>query len=104
MARRPRRREPVDETDSPFGSRPDDSRPATALRAYRCAVYGLVPLAGLLLGPAAIVLALRAWREGRRDPEVRGDGYVVAALVLGTVTLLCHGLGLALMVMGLTTP
>jgi hypothetical protein len=96
MARRPRRREPADENDSPFGR-----RPTPALRAYRCAVYSLIPLAGLLLGPAAIVLAALAWRAGRRDPEARGNGYVVIALVLGAVTLLCNGLGLALMVRGL---
>jgi hypothetical protein len=101
MARRPRRREPADENDSPFGRRSDDARPTPALRAYRCAVYSLIPLAGLLLGPAAIILAVLAWRAGRRDPEAKGNGYVVIALVLGAVTLLCNGLGLALMVRGL---
>src|SRR5690348_13302746 len=77
MARRPRRREPADENDSPFARRPDDARPAAALRAYRCAVYSLIPLAGLLLGPAAIVLAALAWRAGRREPDARANGYVV---------------------------
>jgi hypothetical protein len=103
-ARRSRRREPADDNDSPFGRRPDDERPSVALRAYRCAVYSLIPLAGLVLGPAAIVLAVRAWREGRRDPAARANGYVAIALGLGAVTLLCNGLGLALMVKGLTSP
>src|SRR5690242_752990 len=87
--RKPRRREPAEEIDSPFGRRAD-SRQGTALRAYRCGVFGLIPLAGLLLGPAAVVLALIAWREGLRDPAARANGYVVAALVLGLATLLCH--------------
>jgi hypothetical protein len=99
VGRKPRRREPVEEIDSPFGRRPD-SRQAAALRAYRCSVFSLIPLAGLLLGPAAIVLALLAWRQGRRDPAAGGTGYVVAALVLGTATLLCNAAGVALMVMG----
>jgi hypothetical protein len=98
-ARKARRRDPGDDTDTPFAYRPD-SPLAPAFRAYRCAVYSLIPLAGLLLGPLAVVLALLAWREGRRDPEARGNGYVVAALVLGFATLLCNGAGVALMVIG----
>jgi hypothetical protein len=96
-ARKPRRRDAGEDIDSPFAMRPD-SPLAPAARAYRCAVYSLIPLAGLLLGPLAIVLALRAWREGRRDEEARGSGYVVAALALGLATMLCNGAGVALMV------
>jgi hypothetical protein len=101
-ARKPRRREPVEEIDSAFGARADSPQ-AAALRAFRCGVYSLIPLAGLLLGPVAIVLAVLAWREGRRDPAAKGTGYVVGALVLGLAALLCNGAGLALMVLGLTT-
>jgi len=73
--RKPRRRDPIDDTDTPFGKRPD-SRPA---------------------------VALRAWREGRRDPAARGNGHVMAALVLGSAELLCNVVGLALMVVGWTS-
>jgi hypothetical protein len=100
--RKPRRREPVEEIDSPFGRRAD-SRQAGALRAYRCGIFSLIPVAGLLLGPAALVLAVMAWREGRRDPAAKGNGYVLAALVLGGVTLLCNAAGLVLIVMGLAS-
>jgi hypothetical protein len=98
-ARKARRRDPGDDADSPFAMRPD-SPLALAARAYRCAVYSLIPVAGLLLGPLAVFLALLAWREGRRDPEARGNGYVVAALALGLAALLCNGAGVALMVIG----
>jgi len=101
MGRKARRREPVEEIDSPFARR-TDSRQARALRAYRCGVFSLIPVAGLLLGPAALVLAVMAWREGRRDPAAKGNGYVLAALVLGGATLLCNAAGLTLIVMGLT--
>jgi hypothetical protein len=100
--RKSRRREPVEEIETPFGPR-TDSRQAGALRAYRCGVFSLIPLAGLVLGPAAIVLAVMAWREGRRDPAAKGNGYVVAALALGLATLLCNAAGLALMAMGLSS-
>ena len=98
--RKSRRREPVEEIDSPFGRR-TDARQAAALRAYRCGVFSLIPLAGLLLGPAAVVLALVAWRQGLRDPAAKGNGYVVAALVLGLAALLCNAAGVVLIVLGL---
>jgi hypothetical protein len=98
-ARKPRRRDPADDVETPFAIRPD-SPLAPAARAYRCAVYSLIPVAGLLLGPVAVVLAIRAWREGRRDPEARGNGYVLAALGLGLLAALCNGVGVALMVIG----
>jgi hypothetical protein len=99
--RKARSRESVEEGDGPFGRRAD-ARPATGFRAFRCAVWGLIPLAGLLLGPVAVVLAVVAWRQGRRDSAAKGNGYVAAALVLGLLEVLCNCLGVALMVMGLT--
>jgi len=101
VTKKSRRRDAVEDPDPPFGKRVDP-RQAAALRAYRCGIYSLIPLAGLLLGPAAIVLAIRAWREGRRDPERQAPVYVVGALVLGLTTLLCNGAGVALMVIGLS--
>jgi hypothetical protein len=100
--RKPRRREALNDSDIPLGQGAN-ARPTTAVRAFRCAVYGLIPLVGLVLGPVAIVLALLAWREGRRHPSVGGSGHVLGALVLGSAELLCNGLGVALMVLGWTT-
>lgn len=102
VTRKPRRREAAEETDAPFDKRPDSPQ-ATALRAYRCGVYSLIPLAGLLLGPVAVVLAVMAWREGRRDPAAKGESYVAGALVLGLAALLCNAVGVALMVLALTS-
>jgi hypothetical protein len=99
-AKKPRRRDTPDEADTPFGKR-TDARAATALTAYRYAVLSLIPLAGLVLGPVAIVLAVLAWRQARRDPAVKSGSYAVVALLLGTATLIANGVGLALMVMGL---
>jgi hypothetical protein len=99
--RKSRRREPTDDSDSPFGDR-GDAGPGLALSAYRCGVYSLIPVAGLVLGPIAIVLALLAWREGRRDPDARGNGHVPIALTLGLMTLIFNAAGVALMAMALT--
>src|SRR5262245_31725222 len=96
MARKPRRRELDDESDTPVGG-PDDSRPTPAVRAYRCAVYSLIPIIGLVLGLLAVVLALMAWREAHRDPTTKESSYVRTALALGLVTLLCNAGGLVLM-------
>jgi hypothetical protein len=97
--RKPRRRESVDDNRGPFNGG-SDAPPSLGLRAYRCAIYGLIPFVGLALGPAAIVLALLAWREGRRDPAAKGNGYVGFTLLLGSVILLCNAAGLVLIVMG----
>jgi hypothetical protein len=103
LARRPRRQEAVEEADTPWGKR-TDSRHRTALNAYRYGVFSLIPFVGLVLGPVAIVLALLAWRQARGDPSITRSGHVQVALLLGTVTLLANGIGLALMVIGLTSP
>src|SRR5262249_32102678 len=98
--RKPRRREPPVDTDTPF-ARGGEVPPSMAVRAYRYGVYSLIPLAGLVLGPVAIVLAVRAWRGARRDPEARSNGYARVALLLGIATLVCNAVGIALMVMAL---
>jgi hypothetical protein len=100
LSRRPPRRVIPDETDSPFARR-GEGPGGTALAAYRYGIYSLVPFAGLVLGPVAVVLAVIAWRQGQADPAAKRPGHVMAALFLGTVTLLANGIGLALMAVGL---
>ena len=67
--------------------------------AYRCAMYGLIPLAGLVLGPLAVVLALFGYRQ---DRATAGKGRVaLAVLAIGALVLLTNWVGVALMVFGL---
>ncbi len=82
-SRKVRRRDAVEDPDPPFGKRVDP-RQAAALRAYRCGIYSLIPLAGLVLGPVALLLALQAWREGRRDQEKQAPAYVGGASSWGS--------------------
>jgi hypothetical protein len=96
--RKPRRRD--DGIDSPFGRREEGSN-GVALLAYRLAVYGLVPGAGLVLGPLAVALGLKAKRQGRGDPEFTAAVPARAAVIVGGTVALTSWVGLALMVLGL---
>jgi hypothetical protein len=71
-----------------------------AQAAYRYAIFGIIPLAGLLLGPVAVVLGLLGWRDARGDLKTKGGGFAVAAVILGLLELLTNGLGLTLMWVG----
>ncbi len=97
-SRKRRRSEAHDEQETAFGT-----PPTPALRAFHLSLYSLIPVAGLVVGPIAIVRALAAWRERRGEPTAAEKGYVGAALVLGGGALLCNVVGVALMVLGLTS-
>jgi hypothetical protein len=76
---------------------------AKALAAYRCALYGLIPVLGLLMGPLALALGILGWRHFRKVPDDRGAGHAVTGIVLGTLELLSNGIGLAFIIIGLTS-
>jgi hypothetical protein len=67
-----------------------------ALRAYRLSIFGLIPLAGLALGPIAVVLGILARGHGRKDPAFTAHGPAAAAVVLGAVDAATNWLGVAL--------
>ena len=99
MARNRARTPNFDDKYSLIGSRIPKNRPAVL--AYRCAVVGLLPGIGLLLGGVAIGLGVVGRRRFLADPELRGLGHSIAAIVLGVLELLTNGGGLALMWFGL---
>jgi hypothetical protein len=72
-----------------------------AVLAYRCAVVGLLPGLGLLMGGVAIGLGIVGRRRFLADPELRGLGHSIAAIVLGVLELLTNGGGLVLIWIGL---
>jgi hypothetical protein len=65
----------------------------TAVIAYRCAAYGLLPGIGLLLGPLAILFGIVGYRRFKAAPASRGASHSVAAIVLGSMELLSNGAG-----------
>src|SRR5262249_34722324 len=98
--RRPRRRDLPSENDTPFSEQVHLRNPEAA-RAYRVSIYALIPPLGLVLGPLAIVLGLRAPRHGRRDPTFTGGVLTNAAIILGPWLTVTSWIGLTLMLLGL---
>jgi len=69
-----------------------------ALWGYYCAIFSLLPIAGLPLGIIAIVLGFLGLRDYRREPHRRGAAHAWIALILGSVTTIGWGTALAMMV------
>ena len=93
-ADRPRRRRPP---PPPRVSRDDDAvstiipyRNAMALTAYYCAVFSLIPVFGLLLGPLALGFGIAGLRRVRQDPEAKGTAHAITGIVLGSLTTLAN--------------
>lgn len=79
------------------------SRNPRAFTSYKCALYGLIPLAGLVLGPIAIGLGIAGWRAANLDSKREGMAQSRAAIVLGTLETITNGVGVALIVIGLAS-
>jgi hypothetical protein len=77
----------------------ESNRPA--MRAYRLSIIGLIPLAGLVLGPIALVLGILAARKGRDDPGFTAHGPARGAILFGAVDAVANWAGVTLMVIGL---
>jgi predicted Zn finger-like uncharacterized protein len=70
-----------------------------ALAAYYLGVFSLIPCAGLLLGPAALVLGILGLRYVKANPTAKGTGHAIAGIVLGGLTTLGNwGLGIILVI------
>jgi hypothetical protein len=94
-----RRRQPVvNDKYSLLTSRVPANR--TAVLAYRCASYGLLPGVGLVLGLAAIVLGILGYRHFKAAPETRGASHSVAAVVLGAMEVVSNGAGVIFLWIG----
>jgi Domain of unknown function (DUF4190) len=71
----------------------------SALAAYYCGVFSLIPVLGFLLGPIALFLGIRGLGFVKENPTAKGTGHAIAGIVLGSISsLLNYGAGLALFV------
>jgi hypothetical protein len=71
------------------------------LIAYYLGVFAVIPCAGLLLGPAALILGIMGYRYSQRHPTARGGGHAIAGIVLGLLTALLNwGVVIAMLVAG----
>jgi DNA-directed RNA polymerase subunit M/transcription elongation factor TFIIS len=59
-----------------------------ALIAYYCGVFSIIPVLGLVLGPAALVLGIMGLRYVNRHPTAKGTAHAVVGLVCGIVATL----------------
>jgi hypothetical protein len=77
----PARRRKNDRSEVPVSFLPDGN--PHARRAYLCAVVGLVPGLGLVLGPLAVVFGVLGRRAALRDEFRRGLGHAYVSRILG---------------------
>ena len=89
----PARRRKNDRSEVPVSFLPDGN--PNARRAYLCAVVGLIPGLGLLLGPPAIVFGILGRRAALRDEFRRGLGHAYVSRVLGAVEIIFGAAGWA---------
>jgi hypothetical protein len=59
-----------------------------ALAAYYFGVFSLIPCAGLLLGPAALILGILGLRYVKANPTAKGTGHAIAGIIMGGLTML----------------
>jgi predicted Zn finger-like uncharacterized protein len=72
-----------------------------ALGAYYLGVFSLIPCAGLLLGPAALILGILGLRYVKAHPTAKGTGHAIAGIIMGGLTTLANwGFGIVVLVMG----
>lgn len=77
-----------DDTDATGGLIPYKN--PLGLIGYYAGVFSLIPIVGLLLGPAALVLGILGLRYSRLYPTARGGGHSIAGIVLGSLTSLLN--------------
>ena len=61
-----------------------------ALMGYYIAVFSLVPVFGLGLGPIAIWRGIRGWNAIKTQPELPGKAHCIVAITLGSITTAAH--------------
>ena len=96
----PARRRKNDRSEVPVSFLPDGN--PNARRAYLCAVVGLIPGLGVLLGPFAILFGVLGRRAALRDEFRRGLGHAYVSRVLGAVEFIFGAAGWACLARAIT--
>lgn len=61
-----------------------------ALAGYYVSVFSLIPCAGLVLGPLAIIFGVLGIGQVKRIRGLPGTGHSITAIVLGSITLIAN--------------
>ena len=77
-----------DRNEAPYSFLPASNPRARC--AYICAIFGLIPIAGLVLGPFATLLGWIGYRRAKTDPASDGLGHSVVSIVLGVLEFLTN--------------
>ena len=72
-----------------------------AKHGWCCALWGLIPLAGLPLGIAAMLLGWFGWKHARQRPQDVGYHLALGAIILGVMEVLVNLGGLICIFIGL---
>ena len=62
-----------------------------ALIAYYLGVFSLIPIVGLALGPAALILGILGIRASNANPKAHGMVHAIVGIVLGASSSWCTG-------------
>jgi hypothetical protein len=100
-AAKPARRRKDDRSEVPVSFLPEGN--PNARRAYLCAVLGLIPGLGLLLGPPAVVFGILGRQAALRDEHHRGLGHAYVSRLLGGVEFVCNAAGAACLAIATTS-
>jgi hypothetical protein len=69
-----------------------------ALVGYYLGLFSIMPVAGLALGPAGIVLGLKGLKACKEHPGLPGRGHAITALIGGILgCLVNYGIGLIIL-------
>jgi len=74
-------------------------RNPSALIAYYLGVFSLAPCLGLLLAPFAFVLGILGLRYRKQNPQAHGVAHAWIGIIIGGLSMLGHGVVIALLVM-----
>src|SRR5437764_15472466 len=69
--------------------------------AWACACWGLIPVAGLILGTLGVMYGLLGWHRVRAHPDDLGLRHAIGGIMVGTVELLCNAGGVYCLTVGL---
>ncbi len=94
-APQPTYQQPVQATPTYPQQAPHDEAIATlipyknspALIGYYMGVFGLIPFLGLPLSIAAVILGFIGLNKNKQNPQVKGKGHAITALILGIIEL-----------------
>ncbi len=72
-------------------------RNGLALGAYYTGVFSLIPCAGILLGPTAIVLGILGLRHATKHANAKGRVHAWVGIILGSLAIIGHIVGFVIM-------